>query len=115
MPYPRLSFVFACLPGAGTAQAQAQVGVSADLGSREPGLVQWLGGDVAVEKARLADEAHCPDGFFTSSTKENPMKMRTVGWGAMALACLLAAGCKDRHEPIKPTAAAAPGTMFIDH
>lgn len=24
-------------------------------------------------------------------------------WCALALACLLAAGCKDRHEPVKPT------------
>jgi hypothetical protein len=29
-------------------------------------------------------------------------------WCALALALLLAAGCKDRHQPVKPTVAAAP-------
>jgi hypothetical protein len=24
-------------------------------------------------------------------------------WAAFALACLLATGCKDKHEPVKPT------------
>jgi hypothetical protein len=26
-----------------------------------------------------------------------------VRWSALVLACLLAVGCKDRHEPVKPT------------
>ena len=34
------------------------------------------------------------------------MKTPVLRWSALALACLLASGCKDRHEPVKPTAPA---------
>ncbi|MDN4059910.1 hypothetical protein QPK31_16965 [Massilia sp. YIM B02769] len=36
------------------------------------------------------------------------MKIPVLRWSALALAlaCLLASGCKDRHEPAKPTAPA---------
>lgn len=38
--------------------------------------------------------------------KEIAMKIPVLRWSALALACLLASGCKDRHEPVKPTAPA---------
>lgn len=34
------------------------------------------------------------------------MKTHVLRWSALVLACLLASGCKDRHEPVKPTAPA---------
>jgi len=34
------------------------------------------------------------------------MKIHVLRWSALALACLLSVGCKDRHEPVKPTAPA---------
>ena len=33
------------------------------------------------------------------------MKLRTLRWTALVLACLLVGACKDRYEPVKPTAA----------
>lgn len=33
------------------------------------------------------------------------MEHRTVRWTALALACLLLAACRDKHEPLKPTVA----------
>jgi predicted component of type VI protein secretion system len=33
------------------------------------------------------------------------MDKRTLRWTALALSCLLVAGCKDKHEPLKPTVA----------
>jgi hypothetical protein len=30
------------------------------------------------------------------------MSQRTARWTVFAFACLLAAACRDRHEPIKP-------------
>jgi hypothetical protein len=36
------------------------------------------------------------------------MQRSAVRWSVLALACLLAAGCKDRHEPVKPTVSPAP-------
>ena len=41
------------------------------------------------------------------------MRLRALRYGAVALACLLAAGCKDRPEPAKPIAA-NPIVCFID-
>lgn len=35
------------------------------------------------------------------------MKLSILRLSALALACVLASGCKDRHEPVKPTAPAA--------
>lgn len=32
------------------------------------------------------------------------MKMRTLRYGALALACLLASACKERPGPVKPIA-----------
>ena len=34
------------------------------------------------------------------------MKLSILRLSALALACVLAGGCKDRHEPVKPTAPA---------
>jgi hypothetical protein len=34
---------------------------------------------------------------------ENLMDKRTLRWTALALSCLLLAGCKDKHDPLKPT------------
>jgi len=31
------------------------------------------------------------------------MIARPLRWCTVALACLLAVGCRDRHEPVKPT------------
>lgn len=33
------------------------------------------------------------------------MHRSAMRWSALVLACLLAAGCKDKHEPVKPTVA----------
>ncbi|HWJ93263.1 MAG TPA: hypothetical protein VNT33_00960 [Telluria sp.] len=35
------------------------------------------------------------------------MHPSAVRWSALVLACLLAVGCKDRHEPVKPTVSLA--------
>jgi len=35
------------------------------------------------------------------------MNLRLIRWSALALACLLATGCRERHEPVKPTVADA--------
>lgn len=35
------------------------------------------------------------------------MDRSAVRWSALVLACLLAVGCKDRHEPVKPTVSLA--------
>jgi hypothetical protein len=35
------------------------------------------------------------------------MSHPALRWCAFALACVLAVGCKDKHEPVKPTVAAA--------
>ncbi len=35
------------------------------------------------------------------------MHRSAVRWSACVLACLLAVGCKDRHEPVKPTVSLA--------
>ncbi|MFC5458866.1 hypothetical protein [Massilia niabensis] len=42
--------------------------------------------------------------------------MRTLRWSAVALACLLASGCK-RNEPVKPIATPPSATfvIFIDY
>ncbi|MDB5749343.1 MAG: hypothetical protein JWP72_4191 [Massilia sp.] len=40
--------------------------------------------------------------------------MRTLCWSALALACLLSSGCKERHEPVKPIAT-SPLVIFIDY
>ncbi len=40
--------------------------------------------------------------------------MRTLRWSAVALACLLASGCKERNEPVKPIAT-SPLVIFIDY
>lgn len=42
-----------------------------------------------------------------------PGKLHLLRLSALALACVLASGCKDRHEPVKPT---APGVFsdFLD-
>jgi hypothetical protein len=42
------------------------------------------------------------------------MKMRALRYGAVALACLLAAACKGRNDPVKPIAS-APIACFIDY
>jgi hypothetical protein len=42
------------------------------------------------------------------------MRMRALRYGAVALACLLAAACKGRQEPVKPIAS-APIVCFIDY
>ena len=42
------------------------------------------------------------------------MKMRALRYGAIALACLLAAACKERQDPGKPIAS-NPLVCFIDH
>jgi hypothetical protein len=34
------------------------------------------------------------------------MRHPLLRWAAFGLACLLATGCKDKHEPVKPTVAA---------
>ncbi|MFC4931202.1 hypothetical protein [Massilia sp. GCM10023247] len=39
---------------------------------------------------------------------------RSLRWSAFALACLLASGCKQRNEPVKPIAA-SPLAVFIDY
>jgi hypothetical protein len=39
--------------------------------------------------------------------------MKLLRLSALALACVLASGCKDRHEPVKPTVPAA-SSMFVD-
>lgn len=39
--------------------------------------------------------------------------MKPLRLSALALACVLASGCKDRHEPVKPTVPAA-SSMFVD-
>jgi len=41
------------------------------------------------------------------------MKLHLLRLSALALACALASGCKDRHEPVKPTVP-APSSMFLD-
>ncbi|MDB5910245.1 MAG: hypothetical protein JWP34_4359 [Massilia sp.] len=33
------------------------------------------------------------------------MDKPTLLWTALALSCLLVAGCKDKHDPLKPTVA----------
>jgi len=45
--------------------------------------------------------------------KEIVMQLRVLRWSALFLACLLAGGCKDRHEPVKPTAPAV-HERFLD-
>ena len=41
-----------------------------------------------------------------SSTVGNfHMETSTLRWTALALSCLLLAGCKDKHDPLKPTVA----------
>ena len=44
------------------------------------------------------------------------MKIHVLRWSALALACLLASACKDRHEPVKPTAPGTPAVIdrFLD-
>jgi hypothetical protein len=43
-----------------------------------------------------------------SSTVGNlHMNTRTLRWTALALSFLLLAGCKEKHDPLKPTVAAA--------
>ena len=41
------------------------------------------------------------------------MKLHMLRLSALALACVLANGCKDRHEPVKPTAPAS-SERFLD-
>lgn len=41
------------------------------------------------------------------------MKLHVLRLSALALACVLASGCKDRHEPVKPTAPAS-SERFLD-
>lgn len=38
---------------------------------------------------------------------------RPLRWSALALACLLASGCKQHNEPVKPIAC-SPFAIFID-
>ena len=40
--------------------------------------------------------------------------MSTLRWSVVALACLLASGCKDQNEPVKPIAT-TPVVIFIDY
>jgi hypothetical protein len=35
--------------------------------------------------------------------EEPNMNRRPIRWAALALACLLAAGCQDKRPPVKPT------------
>jgi hypothetical protein len=35
------------------------------------------------------------------------MNLRPIRWSVLAVACLLATGCRERHEPVKPTVADA--------
>jgi hypothetical protein len=42
------------------------------------------------------------------------MKLRALRWSAFACACLLAVGCKERNEPVKPIAT-SPLVLFIDY
>lgn len=39
--------------------------------------------------------------------------MRILRWSALALACLLAAGCQERNEPVKPIVT-SPLVLVID-
>ncbi|MFC3457342.1 MULTISPECIES: hypothetical protein [Massilia] len=39
--------------------------------------------------------------------------MKLLRLSTLALACVLASACKDRHEPVKPTVP-APSGMFVD-
>lgn len=39
---------------------------------------------------------------------------RPLRWSVLVLACLLASGCKERNEPVKPIAATPP-LIFIDY
>jgi len=41
------------------------------------------------------------------------MRLHLLRLSALALACVLASGCKDRHEPVKPTAPAS-SERFLD-
>ena len=41
------------------------------------------------------------------------MKLHLLRLSALALACVLASGCKDRHEPVKPTAPVS-SERFLD-
>ena len=41
------------------------------------------------------------------------MKLHALRWVALALACVLASGCKDHQEPVKPIASPL-STLFID-
>lgn len=39
--------------------------------------------------------------------------MRTLRWSALALACVLASGCREHNEPVKPIAT-SPLVIFVD-
>jgi hypothetical protein len=47
-------------------------------------------------------------GPTTPATDEGAvMSHPLLRWAAIALACLLATGCKEKHEPVKPTVSAS--------